>query len=239
MSPNHQIVQRRQSCVVVLSFRFFVAVIFLCLLSASSALGQATYSDEWLDDSAADDGIASVRGSGVTDGSYTHSYYVDTTLRSPNGRTHYQFSGRRTGYARSDVSLVWDWDDSGNYSTSSEHFARCPGDELFYYSIGTTLAAIEYLIGSNVVLPYYEVGEISAGICGYQVCANYVGSACYNFLRRTQTAPAKTPGGGEAACYNYLWVTYGVIDVPALGIYFCVQKFKLPIDRAPPGGCGL
>lgn len=142
MSPRHQ------DNLVAISLHL-VAVVVLCLFSVSPALGQNTYSDVWFDDSGMDyereynDGEAIygayVVGCGVTDGSYTHSYYVDTVEKGPTGSTASGSSGRRVGYARRDLSLSWDWTGEGGYFTEdTEHWARCPGDDLNYYSIGTT-----------------------------------------------------------------------------------------------------
>lgn len=43
-------------------------------LGCPSAYGETNYSDEWVDDSDPSQGY--VVGAGVTDGSYTHEYYV-------------------------------------------------------------------------------------------------------------------------------------------------------------------
>jgi hypothetical protein len=135
-SKNTECLQRLRNAVAV-CLHFWAALVILTLFGVSSAFGQATYSDSWFDDS----GAGSIASAGVTDGSYTHSYVVDTTVSSPNSRTAFG-SRRRTGYARADVALAWDWDDPGEYFTDSEHWARCPGDDLNYYSIGTTADSI-------------------------------------------------------------------------------------------------
>lgn len=133
MSPANDFKFARvvQGNFVATSLRFVAAALFLTLLNFSPAFGQSTYSDSWVDDS------GTILSSGVTDGSYTHSYVVDTTLTSPNGRSAFG-SRRHTGYARADASLAWDYDDLGIYLTNSDHYARCPGDDLNYYFIGAT-----------------------------------------------------------------------------------------------------
>src|SRR5919106_1299865 len=137
-----------------------LSTIFLLLsqLGSSPAFGQATYSDTWPDDSGVqsgtiyDEGAARsgpyADGCGVTDGAYTHSYYVDVTETSPSGRSIYRSGPRRVGYARADVTLLWNWDDSGEYVTDTQHWARCPYDELSYYSLGFT--QIRLLFGASI-----------------------------------------------------------------------------------------
>lgn len=161
MSPSHDIELHRfvQGNAVATSLRFFATALFFTLLNFSPAFSQSTYSDSWFDDS----GSGVIVSAGVTDGSYTHSYVVDTTVHSPNGRSAVG-SRRRTGYARADVSLAWDWDDPGEYLTDSQHWARCPGDDLNYYSIGTTANSTSTGI-SNA--EYVNVVQYSNGTGGF------------------------------------------------------------------------
>jgi hypothetical protein len=162
MSPSNDIefaqVLKRSS--VATCLRLFPVGVLLALFGASPALSQTTYSDSWLDDS----GSGTMVSAGVTDGSYTHSYVVDTTVSSPNGRSAFG-SRRRTGYARADVTLAWDWDDPGDYFTESEHWARCPGDDLNYYPIGTTSDSFRVGI-SNAV---YSSAQCQSDGCLYQI----------------------------------------------------------------------
>lgn len=145
LNNSVKLMQRHHGGIVAASLHLLAAVVFLCFFSLSAAFGQSTYSDSWVDES-----TGNILGSGVIDGSYTHNYYVDTTLRSSNGRYEYGTNGGGSGYARTDASLLWDWNDLGEYITESQHWARCPFDELYYYSIGTTNAALE--VGASIVV---------------------------------------------------------------------------------------
>lgn len=170
MIPNDdaKLAQRRRGSVVAISLRLCAAAVFLILFCVLPARGQATYSDTWDDASGPND--IYLRGCGVTDGSYTHSYYVDSALRSPIGRTDYRSSGRRTGYARADISLPWEWNEGeiGDFITDSEHFARCPYDELYYYSIGSTFNALPVGIARDAYQFLSETfvgGRFGNGVC--------------------------------------------------------------------------
>lgn len=154
MAPANDIEFARvvQGNVVATALRFVAAAIFFTLLNFSPAFSQSTYSDSWLSGATyAGDNIdygetnsatISVVSYGVTEGSYTHNYYVETTLRSPDGTTTYRSSGRHVGYARAEISLPWSSSNIGNFITESEHWARCPGDDLNYYLIGSTSLSI-------------------------------------------------------------------------------------------------
>jgi hypothetical protein len=133
--------------ITVTCLRLFLATIFLSLPGISSAFGQATYSDMWADRSPSEDvdpesGEVRIYGDGLTDGSYTHSYYVDTIMRTPVSSDIFSSSGIRRGYARADVGFQRNLLDlfEGDLSVTSEHFARCPGDDLNFYSLGATSA---------------------------------------------------------------------------------------------------
>lgn len=108
------------------SLRAATLLLFLSLIAAPSAFGQmgssAVYSDMWVDDSAAPaeyvEGAApppyTVVATGVTQdnyNSYGHTYWVMTTLRSPNGRTASVTSYKTNAYSaytRGDASLSYD-----------------------------------------------------------------------------------------------------------------------------------
>lgn len=176
--------------VVATTLRFLAAALFLTLLNFSPAFSQNTYSDSWVDDS----GSGIIVSAGVTDGSYTHSYVVDTTVTSPNGRSAFG-SRRYTGYARANATLAWDWADPGDYFTESEHSARCPGDDLNYYSIGTTSMSIRIAIA----ITNYIFNGLEGGYCRYDLwCPNGNASA---------TCPASNPvyaSPSQNICRNYL-----------------------------------
>lgn len=171
--------------------QLFTVAAFLCLLAVVPAFGQAIYSDEWLsgnqyvgDEAEYDESMPNVirvDGSGVTDGSYTHNYYVDTTLRSPDGRTNFRHSGRRIGYARADVSLGWDPNYAGDYSTNSEHFARCPSDELYYYSIGSTFDLLPIGVSFSTYRKAIEYNPRQARYCIISPCDAKCKAQCYTY----------------------------------------------------------
>lgn len=119
-------------------------LLFVLVFAVPSAFGQmgssATYSDMWIDDSAApaeyyeDAPIPTyyVVACGVTQdnyNSYRHTYWVGTTLRSPNNRTASGTSYKTSAYnayTRVDVSLPYDVQDLGDFQFNSTHTMCCP-----------------------------------------------------------------------------------------------------------------
>ena len=141
---NTELVTKHQNFIVAL-LRIFLAAIFLTTLAVSSAFSQSTYSDMWADRSPSEDvdpesGQVRVFGDGVTDGSYTHDYYVDTTIWTPFSGYVFRSSGIHVSHATANVLVQNDLANlfEGDLSVDSEHFARCPGDDLNFYSIGAT-----------------------------------------------------------------------------------------------------
>lgn len=140
---------------------FFASALLLTILNASPASSQNMYTDSWFDDSSG----GKVVGRGVTDGSYTHSYVVDAHLRSPNGRNAFA-SRRLTGYASAQVSLAFDINDLGDFVTDTEHWARCPGDDLNYYFAGST--SDRGRVGASKVVMRNTLVRDSQGRCIYK-----------------------------------------------------------------------
>ena len=106
-------------------------VVIFCLLPTSSTFGYAYYSDTWMDDS--DPANIRIIGTGVTSdsnngymgyypggyGAIYHSYWVQTTLTSPDGRTVTVNSYHSSSYTSAETSFpVIDGDnfDLGDYS---------------------------------------------------------------------------------------------------------------------------
>jgi hypothetical protein len=114
------------------NFRFDVILVGLtCLLWSTTAFGQmgqyAVYSDKWLDDS--DPMNVQMIGSGVTQDSanyYGHTYWVVTTITSPNGRTAATTSSQSSSYTRAEINLSVNRDDMGTYNVQSSHWLCCP-----------------------------------------------------------------------------------------------------------------
>lgn len=120
-------------------------LVVLCVLMASPTFGQmgsyVTYSDMWIDDSAAPANAEFYEGSlpapiyvvscGVTQDSYNgygHTYWVVSTLTSPNRNTSgnsYHTNGY-SAYTRVDNSLLYDFNDLGNFTVNSNHWMCCP-----------------------------------------------------------------------------------------------------------------
>ena len=105
-------------------------LLLFCLLTAKPAAAQSMdYSD--LYSGAAIDSYGYILGWGVTDVQYADSYHtamVDTTLRSPNGRTSHMYA-EDSNSARADVWLTYDPNDLGIYFTNSDHDADCTFSE--------------------------------------------------------------------------------------------------------------
>lgn len=134
--------------ITVTCFRVFLGAILLSFFGISSAFGQNTYSDLWADRLPSEEvdpenGSVRIFGDGITDGSYTHKYYVDTVLSTPVSSNIFSSSGIRTAYARAESLFQRDLSQAfeGDVSVESEHFARCPGDDLNFYSVGSTFFA--------------------------------------------------------------------------------------------------
>ena len=105
-----------------MSTRRLLLIAVLLSLSSSAAMAQmgssVTYTDKWVDSS--NPNAPRIVGSGVTqdyNNIYGHTYWVETTITSPTGRTVIATSYRSNSYARVETSLPWDWNnpDPGDY----------------------------------------------------------------------------------------------------------------------------
>lgn len=132
-----------------MGLRLGVVAVWLLGIFASSGQATVVYTDSWESDSMVPTGAiyeqGDVRagpyifGCGVTEGYYDasgHYEAVSTTLYSPRGRAALgsadsQYTG--VGYARADVSLIWEPEDFGDYVAISDHMEYCPyrGDSSF------------------------------------------------------------------------------------------------------------
>lgn len=142
MIANHELgtAQRQKRNSNLSSFCLLGMLMFLVLFSTSPCYGQmgssAIYSDTWLDTSGASSNTvyeegatvpgAYVVGWGVTqdyNNIYNHSYWVQTTLSGPGGRTASVTSATSSSYTRAEVRLPFTFNSSetGSYSTSSTH----------------------------------------------------------------------------------------------------------------------
>jgi hypothetical protein len=145
MKPlNNSLLSTRRVAMTRLGVRSLALLLFVLAFAVPSAFGQmgssATYSDMWIDDSAAPSEYYEdappppyyVVSCGVTQdnyNSYRHTYWVGMTLRSPNNRsasgTSYKTSSFNA-YTRVDVSMPYDVHDLGDFQFSSSHTMCCP-----------------------------------------------------------------------------------------------------------------
>src|SRR5258708_24944339 len=132
-SLEKQLRRRNHRYMILNIFRVLTVLSFLwvCHTSAFSQMGSfSVYFDSWVDDSNPDSG--SIVGAGVTQDSYNsygHTYWVVTTLTSPNNRTSSATSYHTNGYnayTSAETTLPWDWNDLGDYSIGSQHWMCCP-----------------------------------------------------------------------------------------------------------------
>lgn len=176
-----------QRHIVIISFRLVLPLASLLLFTASSAFAVTTYSDTSFDDSGADEGVTYVVGYGVTEANYNddwelHSVRATTTIRSPLGRTftltRYQWYNASQGSsftAIAEPTLLWDWNDTGDYLISTRHYSTCPATEL-----GTTSYRANYTADSSTNDIYYgfresaTVGSPPALFCYYDACGETI-----------------------------------------------------------------
>jgi hypothetical protein len=179
-NDNENIVMRRSRPTLMGIVNLITAGVIMCVFSSSSASAQCTYSDSWLSGRAyAGDSIdygednsaaVSITAAGVTDGDYTHYYYVNTTLQSPNGRSEFTSGGEpgSVGYASTSLALQWDQDDNGDYTTTSDHYSYCPygaggvNNEVNYFFAGSTFSKLSVGV-SFTCFEYVRVLRIFVG----------------------------------------------------------------------------
>lgn len=142
-------------------------------------------------------------------------------MSSPNGRSAFG-SRRRTGYARADISLAWDWDDPGDYLTESQHWARCPGDDLNYYSIGTT--SDKFRVGVSTAV--YSSAQCQSDGCLYQIIVP-CDTSC-----KSQTIKVTSP----SMCHSYAIRKTAYQET--FGVIVCAPSFTAITELSSnPGFC--
>jgi len=191
--------------------------IILMFLGGTPCFGQYTY---YSDLSADDDW--NIIGWGVTDVTsyaYQHQAAATVTLRSPNGRITF-LSGGDYNYVRTDVMLVYDESDLGEYTVSTEHFGECS-------AMGTILHAFSYAyeVFSNKQLTYerqfiYEDGNEAL----YKRC-NPPGTPCDTARgRRIDFTPPHLP--------VYMIANWFVIETGQF--WTCIGGKKIAADSCVP-----
>lgn len=146
----------------------FVVSFFVLLQGKAKA--ESCYTDAWADDSEVPAGMfyedGDVRagpnmvGVGITEIEYFEEYHdavAVTTITSPNGRVvsvrDYEHSRyQRTGFsAVAEATLIWNYDDPGNYTIITEHSSTCP-----FIDFGTTQS--DWYLGVSVNTMKFESG---------------------------------------------------------------------------------
>jgi hypothetical protein len=150
-------------------------VILVALLSPPTVWG-ATYSGA----SVGSNGTTYGWGvTNVTTGSYIHTAYVTTTLRSPKGRTAIRNWQSAWNSVRADISLAWDSTDLGTYTTTSTHKAYC--SQMGWFINGATSSTWLYLALKLTFGAWSGVWEDVGTLryCGMvPACSNGVTPAC-------------------------------------------------------------
>jgi hypothetical protein len=132
--------QNNKKTVGKLSFyllTMFVLIIFFAVISCHA---QTTYSDIWFDDSDVDSDRLYEEGEAVPGAyvfaygasqdnynTYSHSYWVYTTIHGPDGRTGSSTSSTSSSYAYAEVGLGWTYDESqvGDFTVDTVHYLNC------------------------------------------------------------------------------------------------------------------
>lgn len=231
-SCRTKVSQVNHSGVVAISLRISIMIMILGFFGVSPAFGDSQYSDTWFDDSQAEEGIGNAVGSGVVDGTYTHYYYIDTTIKSPSLRTGVDSSEQTVGYARVDVPLQWLAGDSGDYITQSKHWSHCP-DSMFFAANGLTVDDIFLNDGDIQTLDYVTDGPLSSSSCGYQLCPYEEEKPCWSRFRNRQTYEKNDDQ--DKPCWPYLRAYYVVVTTPIS--YHCVRAYRSPYYNLPGNAC--
>lgn len=175
---------KRAQCrpeIVIFGIRFLFAMFFLCCITVSPVFSQCnesptTYSDLWLwstdgqysesdgpDYDEENPPTIYVAGAGYIQDPYNscgHEYYVDyTDVQSPSGRI-------ATGSSSTD--LVFDLDETGDFTTSSSYSQFCPIIYRFYSAGSSSL-----ITGIGVSFSTYRrIRQISPTVGQYEPIAN-------------------------------------------------------------------
>ena len=217
----------------LVSFRTLALLGLLSLATAAPAFGQmgssAIYSDAWYDDSNPNE--IRMIGCGVTQDNsnmYGHTYWVQTNLRSPAGRTASATSNSSNAWAvniRIETYLLWDQNDVGDYLVNSSHYYRCPYMGGYVISNGSSKG---FKVGASTVVFRHTGVQDSYGRCEYRLIEN-----C-NVL---------CTGSGRAshyACTPYMiviepWFDFGlgVLCLPFISERFVPIDFPQPCTQTP------
>jgi hypothetical protein len=190
--------KRPESKVARITLRSAAILLFLICLSVTVASAQSDYSDIWIDDSQAEEGIAYVIGTGVTDTAYDSEAVVnvETSITSPNGRRATAISDGD----RAEAALVWDFTDVGLFFVQSLHRRYCPKTFGYYESYDPynlcflnrlTYVQRTFATGEPTTLDYRTIGPVSPRDCGYDLCPYEEVKPCYKWHRRNYLYPKK------------------------------------------------
>lgn len=146
---------RTVSAVLKTNLLFTAVALALLFAARSPVVGQtAVYSDGWIAQGETGD-TGAIVGLGVTEDDnnyYGNSYWVVTTLRSPNGRIATASSQADSAYAEATVNLPLDPNDTGEYIVDTEHWVSDSqgsyliGNSQFRHQVGIS-HAIYRLVG--------------------------------------------------------------------------------------------
>jgi hypothetical protein len=210
---------RSHSGALIISSRILALVVYIGILAALPAFAQqmgskAIYSDAWVNTS----GSGSVVGCGVTQDSYNsygHTYWVETKLTSPKGRTTTATSYKTNSYSaytRVEVSLLWDWADLGGFSVESKHIACCSymgGNPYTGANCYPSVTRDAVAVGASSAR--YKFDIFSGGtICRYQRYNNCRSTCARDYIDFTK----------QGSCYNYAQEIRGYGEVG--GVRFCL-----------------
>lgn len=132
----------------VVRFHLLTVMVLLIFSCVSPAFGDAYYSDSWGDNS--ESSGLNINSASVTDGTYTHEYYVEIELKSPNNRIDGGAGSEAVGYTLTEATLSYDWNDVGDYRTRATHWSRCPGG-IFFAATGLSSALLPVGFSMNVM----------------------------------------------------------------------------------------
>lgn len=211
------------------AWRIFSATALFILIGLRPASAQNIYSDSWLSGTTysggeqsydeANSSPAYIVSGGVTDGDYTHYYYVETTVQSPNGRSAYNSGGEpgSVGHASMEVALVWNENDVGDYETYSYHYSYCP------YGAGGVAGEINYFLAGS---SYFDLPIGVSFSCYLKQAAIFTGNsvtAKYRVIEncecscKSETATVVFRRGPAYVPKEYLLVAEPYVITPFVG----------------------
>lgn len=210
------------------SLRLMIVSAVLVLVASTSAFGQmgysVWYSDSWVDYNS---NPGYVIGCGITSDSYNsygHRYWVNTSLRSPSGRTAYGDSSTSATYARVDVYLSWDYEtDFGDFITTTTHSMTCP----YIYGIVNATTSIGIRVGASSITFQNSGVRDSQNRC----IMNIIEPCNVICTGRRQT--------NETECWPYSiwiepWYRWGDGNYICLGFFSSVLERRLRADYSQP-----